>query len=424
MLDELTPAFAARFHDIVPAAIVRCQSPGDVTSALELARTRGLPVAVRSGGHCFAGGSSTAGLLLDVRPMAAIAIGEGTVEVGAGARLGEIYDALAPRGVTIAAGCGPTVGVSGLLLGGGLGLLGRTHGLLSDQLVAAEVVLADGRIVRCDEREHADLFWALRGAGATQAGVVTRMTLRTVPAPRTTTVHLRWGYEDAPAVLDAWQEWSPDAPDHVAVSLLVTAGADPAEAPVVHAFGAVLAGEAEARAQLAPLGPAATTELRERSYREAKAHLAAHGPSEGAPPSDWLYAKSEFFRASLPAGAAGDLLTHVAADRVAGQHRSLDLSPWAGAYNAVPEGATAFAHRAERFLLKHEAIAPRAEADAARAWTAESWAIAHPHGSGRAYPNFPDPELEDWPRAAHSANLGRLRDVRAAYDPDGVFAGS
>ena len=109
-----------------PAVVASCASPRDVAEALAHARRAGLPVAVRSGGHDFAARSSTTGVLIDTRPLRDIEVGDGTVTVGAGARLGEIYDALVPHGRTIAAGCGPTVGIAGLALGGGIGLLGRT----------------------------------------------------------------------------------------------------------------------------------------------------------------------------------------------------------------------------------------------------------------------------------------------------------
>src|SRR5919198_669725 len=106
-----------------------------------------------------------------------------------------------------ARGRGPTVGIAGLALGGGLGILGRKYGLTCDQMVAAQVVLADGRVVECDERRHDELFWALRGAGGGQFGVVTTFAFRTVPAPRSTTVHLTWPLADAVAAIEAWQAW-------------------------------------------------------------------------------------------------------------------------------------------------------------------------------------------------------------------------
>jgi FAD/FMN-containing dehydrogenase len=412
----------ALFDGVRPQVIMRCATPADVAEAIAFARGCGLELAVRAGGHCFAGRSSTEDVLLDVSPMNGVAVGDGVATVGAGARLGDVYDALDAHGVAIAAGCGPTVGIAGLMLGGGLGILGRKHGLTCDQLVAARVVLADGRVVECDEQRHADLFWALRGAGGCQFGVVAELTLRTVPAPTTTTLHLQWPYHAGVTVVEAWQQWAPDAPDELAASLLVTAGPDPAVPPRVHVFGAMLGTKGETLDALAAAARPTSVELHELPYRQAKRRLAEHGPGDEAPGVHG-FSKSEYFRRPLPAPAA--LLDHLAADRAPGELRVLDFTPWGGAYNRVPEDATAFAHRGERFLLKHDvAIDAGASADrheSAREWLARSWALVHPWGSGRVYPNFPDPELDDWPRAYHSGNLERLTRVKAAYDPDDVF---
>jgi FAD/FMN-containing dehydrogenase len=412
------------FHNVRPRQIVRCVTPADVAAAIALARDQGLELAVRAGGHCFAGRSSTEGMLIDVSPMNAVAVADEVATVGAGARLGDVYDALEARGVAIAAGCGPTVGIAGLVLGGGLGILGRKHGLTCDQLLAARVVLADGQVVDCDERRHSDLYWALRGAGGCQFGVVTELTMRTVRAPTTTTLHLQWPLEDGIAVVDAWQAWAPEAAGELAASLLVTAGADPAAPPRVHLFGAMLGTRAEAAELLETRAQPTSAGLHELPYRQAKRRLAEHGPGDEAPGVHG-FAKSEFFRRPLPAAAIAALLEHLAADRAAGELRVLDFTPWGGAYNRVREDATAFAHRRERFLLKHdvavEATASAEQRRSARSWLARSWALVHPWGSGRVYPNFPDPELDDWPRAYHGANLERLAGVKATYDPDNVF---
>jgi FAD/FMN-containing dehydrogenase len=420
----------ARFHDVHPQAIARCAEPGDVAEAIAFARRVGLEPAVRAGGHDFEGRSSTEGLLVDVSPMRSIAVGDGSVVIGAGARLGDVYDALEPHGLAIAAGCGPTVGIAGLALGGGLGILGRRHGLTCDQVTRAQVVLADGRVVDCDEEHEADLFWALRGAGGCQVGVVTRLELRTVPAPATTTLHLTWPYEHGAAVLEAWQDWAPDAPDELAASLLVTAGADPAEPPRVHVFGALLGTREAAQRQLdafagrAGAAPA-SVELHELPFRAAKRRLAEHGPAEGASPAARLFSRSGFFRQALTHGTVERLLDHLAAGRAPGEHRVLDLTPWGGAYNRVATDATAFAHRRERFLLKHDvAVEPGADVPRARQWLTRSWELAHPSGTARVYPNFPDPELGDPGAAYHGENLERLRRVKAAYDPDGLFGRS
>ena len=425
----------ARFDDVRPYAVVRCRVPEDVAQALAFARQEGLHVALRSGGHCFAGRSSTTGLVIDVSAMDGISISEGTVTVGAGARLAKVYDALAAHDRTIAAGCGPTVGIAGLTLGGGLGILGRSHGLTADQLLAARAVLADGRIIDCDQDRHGDLFWALRGAGGGQFAAVTELVFRTLPAPKATRFHLVWPWTMGPAVISAWQAWAPDAPDGVAASLVARVPADADMPPFLTVFGAVVDQEIAARAQLdkfvADIGVAPTHEIYVRGpYREIKRDLAEYDVSSGERrpverESGHSYSKSEFFRRELHPDLIAELLAHFAGRRRQQEARVLDFTPWGGAYNRVPADATAFAHREDRFLLKHEVVvdaaATQAERHAARGWLSRSWALVHPSGSGGVYPNFPDPDLEDAARAYHGANLDRLRRVKATYDPDNVF---
>jgi FAD/FMN-containing dehydrogenase len=175
--------FNARFRDVRPAAVVSCASSRDVSEASSFARRHGLELATRAGGHSFAAHSSTRGVLVDVTPMRSVTVAGGVARVGAGARLGEVYEALQGRDLTIPGGTCPPVGVAGLTLGGGLGILGRTYGVTSDHLIGAEIVLADGRLLECDDHHNEDLFWALRGAGAGNFGVVTTLVFRAVPAP-------------------------------------------------------------------------------------------------------------------------------------------------------------------------------------------------------------------------------------------------
>ena len=417
----------ARFDDVEPRAVARCRTDADVAAALAYARSESLPTALRSGGHCFAGRSSTDGLVVDVSPMGSVSLDREVATIGAGARLGHVYDALAGEGRTLAAGCGPEVGIAGLTLGGGLGILGRLHGLTADSLLAARVVLADGSVAEASEEHEPELFWALRGAGGGQFGVVTSLALRSLPAPPVaTSIHLIWPHEHASAVMTAWQEWSPDAPDAMAASLLLTAPSDPAAPLTVNIFGAMAAGSEQAAALLAELMERVgirplSSQLVEAPYRETKRWLAEHGPGEDVP-GGHPYCKSEFFRERIPADAIERVLEILAADRRAGEARELDFSPWGGAYNRVAPGATAFPHRDARFLFKPGVVlAPGADREAGRRWLADAWETTHPYGTGGAYVNFPDPELEDWARAYHGENLERLERVKAAYDPEGVF---
>jgi FAD/FMN-containing dehydrogenase len=413
----------ARFHDRRPEAVVRCASPADVVETLTLASRSGLPTAVRGGGHSFAGQSSTAGIVIDVTPMCSVSVAGGAATVGGGALLGDVYDALLDHTVTIPAGCGPTVGIGGLTLGGGLGLLGRKHGLTCDHLVGAQVVLPDGRIIDCDAHRHEDLFWALRGAGSDRFGVVTSFVFDTVPEPQATSFHLTWPHTHAAAVVRAWQTWGPVAPEELAASVLVTAARDPERPPVVHAFGSMLGSESDTANLLSELVVRAGVEPdsaahRHGGYRETKRYLAEHGPGEEQP-GGHPFSKSEFFRQPLPAEAISALADGLARGRVPGASRELDFTPWGGAYNRVPTDATAFAHREEFFLLKQAVVVDPgvsvAAREAERRWLERSWALVHPWGSGGVYPNFPDPDLEDPERAYHGPNLERLLRVERRY---------
>jgi FAD/FMN-containing dehydrogenase len=433
----------ARFHNVRPQALVRCATPADVSETVSFARRAGLRTAARSGGHCFAGRSSTEGIVVDVTPMRSVSVSGGVATLGAGARLGEVYDALDGHGLTIPAGCGPSVGIAGLTLGGGLGILGRKHGLTSDHLLGAQIVLADGRVLECDELHDGELFWALRGAGGGNFGVVTSLTFETLPAPTATVFHLLWPLAHAAAVIGTWQAWAPAARDEIAASLLVTASGDADRPPEVNVFGA-MTGTESATAELldelvARTGSDPTSAFRKQmAYRETKRYLTELGDtmtgddnrleefSQDEPSQQgYPYSKSEFFRRPLPAEAIAALVRNLEDERVVGQSRELDFTPWGGAYNRVPADATAFAHREELFLLKHAVVvdpdAPAAEREAARRWLARSWELVRPWGSGRVYQNFPDPDLGDWAQAYYGVNYDHLMRIKARYDPDNFF---
>ena len=417
-----------RFQDMRPSAVVACRSTADVAAAVAFARDRRLPVAIRSGGHDFACRSSGTGMVLDLGELDRIAVDGTRAAVGVGARLGQVYRALNQRGRTVPAGSGGTVGIGGLTLGGGLGILGRMHGLVCDRLIAAEVVLVDGRVVWSDEHRHPDLFWAIRGGGAMGVGVVTELVFDTVVAPPCTVFHLRWHWEDAAQVVDAWQQWAPDAPDEVAASLLLNAPADDSQAPTVTLFGSAAdthgAATGDALAGFAARVGAAPQErwLQESTWLGAKDALAARAPGghDGA-----LFSRSEYFRASIPRGVVTEVVESLGTDRRPGEARELDLSPWGGAYNRTPAHSTAFPHRDERFLLKH-AVTLKPDLTGGLAtqpsgWLDRSWRAVHPFGSGGVYPNFPDPALRDAERAYYGSNLERLRRVKSDYDPTGVL---
>jgi FAD/FMN-containing dehydrogenase len=401
-----------------PRAVARCAGTRDVARAVTLGR----PFALRSGGHSYAEWSATPDLLIDLGGMDAVRVDGDTVTTGPGTRIGALAARLAAAGRMVPIGWCPDVGVGGAVLGGGYGLFGRRYGLGCDHLLSAEVVLAGGTVVRCDQQRHPELFWALRGAGGGLFGAVTELVLRTHPVVPATVIEATWPYRDAAAVLAAWLRAAPDAPEDVNTELAFTATDDPAEPPYVTLHGLGTAGVLDAYP-----APAAVTE---RALSGAQAavwsaypgqsdDVIVAGPPPGAPPGR-LLVRSGFFGGGLPVPA---LVHAFAAGRVRGQFRDLELVPWGGALARGSGGA--FAHRDARFLLKAAVqvgpMATDARRAAARDWLAGTWLPVARSWSGGVYPNYADPGIPPWSPAYHGASLPRLRAAKRRYDPADVF---
>lgn len=177
--------YNTRFDTLKPAAIAYVAHPADIRTALTYAHAHNLHVAIRNGGHSYAGWSSGNGrLVIDVSKLNKIHASAGTAVIGAGAKLIDVYRGLAAKGETIPAGSCPTVGVSGLTLGGGHGVVSRAYGLTCDSLTRATIITADGKQLTADATTNKDLFWALRGAGNGNFGIVTELQFKTHPAPK------------------------------------------------------------------------------------------------------------------------------------------------------------------------------------------------------------------------------------------------
>jgi FAD/FMN-containing dehydrogenase len=432
--------FIGRFTDVLPEAVVRCAAVPDVVASLAFARAAGVPIAVRSGAHSFAEYSTTPGLLIDLGPMSSVAVdaAAGRATVGPGAFIGPMAAELAKSQLVVPVGWSPMVAVAGATLGGGFGPLGRFYGLACDHLEAAEVVLADGQVVSADDTSYADLMWALRGAGGGNFGVVTSLVFRardTVPA---VDFAAWWRPPDAAAVIDRWQHWAPAAPDEINAELVLRSAPDPAQPPQLVLFGlavngnladtrAMLAGFAD-RAGCAPTHVTVTAvgagELPARhSYAGEQV---GHAPLGGRPPEvgpGVRFLRSDFFPGALPAATIAELVDWFIGDRVPGQLRELEFIPWSGAYARCGAADTAFVHRDASFMLEHtvQSFEPELKR-VSHHWVTGSRAIVHRWGNGHVYQNYPDPDLTDWAWAYYGANLARLRQVKAAYDPDDLFS--
>ncbi|GGU47479.1 FAD-binding oxidoreductase [Streptomyces lavendofoliae] len=445
--DAARTLFNPRFDAVRPAGIAYCARPEDVRGCLAFARRTGVPVAVRSGGHAYTGWSSGPGLIVDVQRMASVSLTGGTATIGAGAKLIDVYDRLTARGRTVPAGSCPTVGVSGLVLGGGIGVVSRAYGVSSDSLTGATIVTADGRVRDVDAKRDPDLFWALRGGGNAQFGVVTELRMRTHAAPECTTFFLRWPWARAAAVVREWQRWAPAAPDGIWANLHLAApaGGRPGS---VRVGGLALTGRRDLENRLDRLAGAigaapASESIRTRPFMDAmkvmggvsgwsiaQAHQKGSLPGrtpQGRVARESYAARSDFYTRPVPAAGVKALIARVEqlARLSGGGAGSVALDAMGGAVNRVRAGDTAFVHRDALFLAQYIVSwpdrAPAATVARHRAWLDATYDVMRPWASGRAYQNYADPALRDWRRAYYGTNIDRLVKVKAAYDPGRLF---
>ncbi len=425
-------SFNQRFDGVRPLAVLRAASPADVRQAILWARKHDIRIRARSGGHSYAGYSTVKdGLVIDLADLDGIAVNQParSAVVGAGARLIDVYARLANRGATIPAGSCPTVGVGGLALGGGVGFASRKLGTTADNVLSVQIVTADGRIRTCDPTTHADLYWACRGGGGGNFGVVTSFRFRIHPVTRASYFVITWPWSSIKDVVAAWQRFAPHAPDGLFSICRLATGATQ---PTVQAFGQFFGSEAKLRQLLAPLrdvsGGSLTTgtspylELMERwagckTLGFEECHLAP----EGSLTRTRFAAKSDYFDRRLPAAGISALRTWIEKRQGQGGGAAI-LDSYGGKINRVAPGATAFVHRRELFSIQYYAGIANAAGDAAAlAWLRGFRAAMQPYASGHAYQNYIDGDLVDWERAYYGTNYPRLRRVKSKYDPDNVF---
>ncbi|MDN0194316.1 FAD-binding oxidoreductase [Streptomyces sp. S.PNR 29] len=433
--------YNTRFDSLKPAAVAYVAHPDDIRTALSYARAHHIRVAIRNGGHSYAGWSSGTGrLIIDVSKLNRVRTSGGTAVVGAGAKLIDVYRALAAKGVTIPAGSCPTVGVSGLTLGGGHGVVSRAYGLTCDSLTQATLITADGKQLTADARENKDLFWALRGAGNGNFGVVTELRFRTHPAPQGVSAYLTWPWARAAAVVKAWQEWGPAQPDEIWSALHLAAHTGTTPTVSVAAFSLGTYGELQnAVDRLADRvgAPASNVSLRRRSYEEsmevyagcssfatdAQCHLPGSTPGrspQGALGRETYAARSDFFDRSLSAAGISTLLSQIRSVR--GGSGSVQLTALGGAVNRVSPTATAFVHRRSRMLAQYIASWRAGTSGAtAQSWLTSAHKAMRPHASGAAYQNYTDPTLTDWRKAYYGDAATRLAKLKNQYDPGRFF---
>jgi len=411
-----------------PVLIARCADGADVMAAVNFGRDAGLLIAIRGGGHNGPGlGSCDGGLVIDLSALKGVRVDPvaGTVRVEPGCTNADVDHAAHPFGLAVPGGIVGSTGVAGLTLGGGHGYLTRAHGLTIDNLIEADVVLADGRVVTASAREHPDLFWGLRGGGG-NFGVVTSFLYQAVPASMVYAGPIFWDIEHAAQVMRFYRDFLPTAPEKLCPFLgLKTV---PATAP----FPEELWGRKICALISCYNGPAAEGEAAMRPVRDALP----------APILDWMGempfpALQTLFDPLMPKGLQwywkGDFVNslpdaaidaHIAQARRSPSGLSLmHLYPIDGAVHRVGAGETAWGARDATWSMVIAGIDPDpAKAEALKAWGRGYWEAVHPFNAAGAYVNFMmDDEGEARLAASYGANYERLAQVKRTYDPQNLF---
>jgi FAD/FMN-containing dehydrogenase len=419
---------------VKPAAVARCVSADDVAAGVRFAATNGLPFALRSGGHSYGGWSTSPGLVVDVGGLNKVTVdtAHGIARIGAGARLAEVYAALSAKGVAIAGGSCPTVGITGLALGGGLSVLNRAFGLTCDAIRGVDLVTADGVHRAAD----ADLLWALKGGGGGSFGAVTSLTMAVRPAPKVATYYFAWDIAHAAEVVDAWQKWIASAdPKLWSTCKVLSSPATGAQRAIVAGtwIGVPTTMDGQFTGLLTGLPKPATTSKHSYSYAQAMLFEAGCSTSATAasciatalgPRRQAFAATSSVLYDRLPPAGIQTLVDQAsAAIHVSGlTDGGVSLDGLGGEITKVAPNATAFGHREALATAQYTASYQTGSAEPFDAYVRGFRTAMRPWCGDWAYVSYADPSIPDPGPAYWSANYERLRAVKGSVDPHNLFS--
>jgi FAD/FMN-containing dehydrogenase len=411
-----------------PAVIARCADVADVMSAVAFARDNGLLLAIRGGGHNGPGlGSCDGGLVIDLSPMRGVRVDPAarTVRAGPGCTQGDVDHATHAFGLAVPAGIVSTTGIGGLTLGGGHGYLTRKYGLTIDNLVEADVVLADGSFVTASERENDDLFWGLRGGGG-NFGVITSFVFRAHPVSSVYAGPIFWDQAQAGEIMRWYRGWLPKAPPELGPFLGLKTVPSTAPFPreiwgrrICALISCYAGSQEEGEAAMRPVRTELPAPLLDGMGQMP--FPALQGLFDPLLPKglQW-YWKGDFVR-ELTDAAIEEHLQYAA--RTPSELSLMHLYPIDRAVQSVGAGETAWGARDATWSMVIAGIDPDpANADALKSWGRAYWEAVHPHNLGGGYVNFmSDDEGEGRVRASYGENYERLVAVKRKFDPTNLF---
>jgi FAD/FMN-containing dehydrogenase len=409
-----------------PALIVRCVDVADVIAAVDYARTNNLLTAIRGGGHNGGGlGTCDDGVVIDLSTLKGVRVDQAarTVRVAGGALWGEVDHATHPFGLAVPSGFISSTGVGGLTLGGGIGYLTRACGLTIDNLLSADVVLADGSVVTADQNNHADLFWALRGGGG-NFGVVTSFEFRAHPVRTLYAGPTFWPLEQTADVMAAYRDFILDAPDHVnGFFAFLTIPPSPMFPEHLHlrkvcgVMWACTGPSAQAAEATRPMRSVGTPLLDHQAEMPLPAVNSLFDPLY--PPGLQWYWRADFVK-ELNDEAIARHARHGAA--LPSMHSTMHLYAIDGAAQRMGKNETAFSYRDANWAEVIVGVDPNpANAGAITRWCKDYFDDLHPYSAGGAYVNFMMDEGQERVQASFRENYDRLAAIKSKYDPANLF---
>lgn len=409
------------FTNAFPAVFVFAHCNRDVVNAVKWARANLVPIRMRSGRHALAKdfNQTDGGIVIDTGKMTEVKLDKKhlTATVEAGIRVGVLVRMLAEEGILAPFGDSSSVGIGGISTGGGITVIQRTAGVISDNILAATIVDANGEILRVSENENPDLFWAIRGGGGGNFGIITSYTFKVRPAPpRVGIFQIIWPWEQLDEVIDAWQKWAPS----VDVRLGTILEAFSKTNGLLRSQGIFLGPEAELRELVRPMidvGSPISVLINEVTLLEAINFWAPNEPLFDDQNTTW---SSTWVEKTLPEKGIKAIRRFL--EKATGSESNFFFLNSGGVMNQVPPNATAFFWRNTRYYMEWDASWTR-ESEAQRniALVEQTRKQLQCYITG-SYVNVPDLYITNFGQQYYGDNFARLRRVKAQYDPQNVFS--
>jgi len=413
--NEARKNYNGRFNKF-PKVIVYCNEEQDVVNAILWIQKNKLPFRIRCGRHSYEAYSLVdGGLVIDISGLQYLQINENelTIQIGSGLRLLPLYEALWNQGFAIPGGTCPTVGISGFTLCGGYGYLSRLLGMACDNVLEIEIVTALGEIIRANYNQHSDLYWACRGGGDGNFGVITSFTFRLHPIGNVTRYRMEWDFNDLEKVVQYWQTWAPYTDSRLTSTLIL---------PSINqgnprSNGIFTGSEQELRLILRPLQEATqpkTSEFHSITWIEAVHFFTGESVRQ-----EKFKNSSAYVYKPLSDKALSVLINNL--QTAPGTANLVSFDAYGGSISQVPSNATAFVHRKALFVMQYQSYWENdSEEDENIKWIEQFRTSMLPFTRG-AYRGYCDSMIIDWPTAYYGENLTNLMRVKQMYDPENLF---